>query len=183
MILLHSVARIAGDYQLFVVGKGPLRRQMIRRANKLGINEKLIFAGNVVHREISHYLNCMNLLALPSITTLGWREQLGRVLIEAMACEVPVIGSSSGEIPTVIGDAGLIFGEKDTDDLRNNIGRLMMDEDFRLKLAKKGRQRVLNKYTWCGAAKQIYEVYQELMKCGKNDKEDMFNARKRAIGR
>ena len=50
---------------------------------------------------------------LPSLTRPNWKEQFGRVLIEAMASGVPVIGSDSGAIPDVIGQAGLIFPEGD----------------------------------------------------------------------
>ena len=51
----------------------------------------------------------LHALVLPSRTTPRWKEQFGRVLIEAMACGVPPVGSDSGEIPHVIDDAGLVF--------------------------------------------------------------------------
>ena len=55
----------------------------------------------------------MDILVAPSQTVSNWREQFGRMLIEAFACGVPVIGSDSGEIPYVIQDAGVVVGEKD----------------------------------------------------------------------
>ena len=55
----------------------------------------------------------MDVSVLPSLTRPNWKEQFGRTLAEAMSCETPVIGSDSGEIPHVIGDAGLIFKEGD----------------------------------------------------------------------
>ena len=59
----------------------------------------------------------MDLLCAPSRTTPRWREQFGRMLIEAMACGVPVIASPSGEIPYVVGDAGVLVPEGDPDGL------------------------------------------------------------------
>ena len=58
-------------------------------------------------------------ITLPSLSTSYWLEQFGHVLIEAMSCKTPVIGSSSAEIPKVIGDAGFVFKEGDADDLKS----------------------------------------------------------------
>ena len=65
----------------------------------------------VGHDEVPEHLNAMDLLCAPSQTTGRWREQFGRMLIEAMACGVPVVASRSGEIPYVVGDAGLLVDE------------------------------------------------------------------------
>jgi glycosyltransferase involved in cell wall biosynthesis len=105
----------------------------------------------------------MDCLVLPSRTTRKWKEQFGRVLIEAMACEVPVIGSDSGEIPNVIGDCGLIFREGDVDDLSSKLELLINDYDLRVELAERGRQRVLNNFTQEKVAKETYKIYQKMM--------------------
>ncbi len=67
----------------------------------------------VAHDDVPEHLNAMDLLCAPSQTTTRWREQFGRMLIEAMACGVPVVASRSGEIPHVVGDAGLVVDEAD----------------------------------------------------------------------
>ena len=77
----------------------------------------------------------------------NWMEQFGRVLIEAMACEAPVIGSSSGEIPRGIDDAGLIFPEGNAHELSARIRQLLDNPQLCTQLATKGRQRVLEHYT------------------------------------
>jgi glycosyltransferase involved in cell wall biosynthesis len=84
-------------------------------------------------------------------------------LIEAMACEVPVIGSDSGEIPNVIGGSGLIFREGDVDDLSSKIKLLINNIDMRVKLSRKSRQRVLNNFTQEKVAKETYKIYQKMM--------------------
>src|SRR5215472_7457617 len=96
---------------------------------------------------------------LPSISRSNWIEQFGRTLAEAMSCETPVIGSSSGEIPYVIGDAGLVFKEGDAQELAACIGRLLDDQELYATLAARGRQRVLENYTQERIARQTYEVY------------------------
>ena len=115
----------------------------------------------------------MDVLVLPSRqlshSALHWwyrvasKEQFGRVLIEAMACERPVIGSDSGEIPRVIGDAGLVFRENDPKDLAECLAKLLSDESLCRELGLKGRQRVLNMYTWDDIVSRYYGVWRDLV--------------------
>jgi glycosyltransferase involved in cell wall biosynthesis len=80
-----------------------------------------------------------------------------------MACEVPVIGSSSGEIPHVIGDAGLVFLEGNASDLSDKLSRIMHDPDLRDALRHKGKERVLSRYTQKKIAEETYHVYQKML--------------------
>jgi glycosyltransferase involved in cell wall biosynthesis len=108
-------------------------------------------------------LHRMDVMVLPSRTTPSWKEQFGRVLIEAMSCAVPVVGSSSGEIPTVLGDAGLIFPEGDVAALRVALRRIMLDATLRAELGARGRQRVLAHYTQAALARSYAEVYRSML--------------------
>jgi glycosyltransferase involved in cell wall biosynthesis len=80
-----------------------------------------------------------------------------------MACETPVIGSDSGEIPNVIGDAGFVFPEGDAQALADAIGLLMQDDGRRQDLARRGRERVLQCYTHERIAQETYRVYCQLL--------------------
>lgn len=160
--LVKAVAECGKDVRLVVIGDGPLRNELIGTAGKLGAGGQLVIIDHVPSTEVPRYLNCLDCLALPSLTTSRWKEQFGRVLIEAMACEVPVVGSDSGEIPNVIGDAGLIFKERDWRDLAAKIKMLRDKPELRLRLAKAGRERVLKRYTQKKIAEQTYQVYQWL---------------------
>jgi glycosyltransferase involved in cell wall biosynthesis len=105
-----------------------------------------------------HYRQ-MDLLVVPSLTRPNWKEQFGRVLIEAMASQVPVIGSNSGEIPNVIGDAGLLFPENDAPALSELIEGLIRDPARRAELGRRGRKRVLDRFTQDQIANETYAVY------------------------
>jgi len=83
-------------------------------------------------------------------------------LIEAMACGVPVIGSTCGELPNVIGDAGLTFPEEDVDALAARLRELMNDPALRESLAARGRARVLERYTQKQIAEATVAVYRSL---------------------
>ncbi|KXB07197.1 hypothetical protein AKJ52_00790 [candidate division MSBL1 archaeon SCGC-AAA382C18] len=163
LTLLRSVLKLEDEFRVLFLGRGDFKKDLQKEAKDLGIRDKTVFVDTVPHDEVPRYLNCMDCLVLPSITTSNWKEQFGHVLIEAMACEVPVIGSDSGAIPEVIEDSGLVFEEADIDDLLDKIKLLMSDENLREDLAKKGRKRVLNNYTWEKIAEKTRDIYDELI--------------------
>jgi glycosyltransferase involved in cell wall biosynthesis len=84
------------------------------------------------------------------------------VLIEAMSCEIPVIGSDSGEIPNVIGDGGLIFPEGNINALRERIIRLMEDPGDAKQFGRRGRERVKGKYSWSVIAGRQIDAYSKI---------------------
>jgi glycosyltransferase involved in cell wall biosynthesis len=105
----------------------------------------------------------MDVLVLASRTMPSWKEQFGRVLIEAMASELAVVGSDCGEIPHVIGDAGLVFREGDAEALRAQLQWLLDAPGERSRLGAQGRKRVLERYTMEGIARSTIEVYERAM--------------------
>jgi glycosyltransferase involved in cell wall biosynthesis len=144
-------------------GNGPMKSVLEEQAARLGVSERVTFKSGVPTYEAPQVLQAMDVLVLPSLTRPNWKEQFGRVLAEAMACETPVIGSDSGEIPYVIADAGLTFPEGNARELSQRVRQLLDDPELYAHLARKGRQRVLENYTQEQIAKQTYEVYREMM--------------------
>lgn len=148
--------------QLLVIGTGKDSATIKEVAKKLRIDDRIVFVDYVKNMEMHKYYQAMDLLVLPSRTTSVFKEQFGRVLIEAMTCGTPVIGSSSGEIPRVIGDAGLIFPEEDSQHLANSIQKLLADESLRKRLSNDGRERVSKHFTWQKVAQQTAEILREV---------------------
>ena len=149
--------------RLLVVGSGEYREEMLSIASRLNISKKMILINAVPAEEVPRYINCMDVLILPSITTPGWVEFFGRVLVEAMMCEVPVIGSNSGEIPNVIGNAGLIFQEGNEKELKDKLVMITRDPDLRRSLTKSGLTRATSLFTWESIARGTYETYRSMM--------------------
>ncbi len=161
--LLKAVSQIKDNFNLLMIGSGKLKHKINSVGRRLGISEQIMFKDDIPSSQVPNYLNCMDCIVLPSRTTRKWKEQFGRVLTEAMSCEVPVIGSDSGEIPNVVDDCGLIFKEGDIDDLSSKIKLLINNAVLRKDLAKKGRQRVLENFTQEIVAKKTYRIYQKMM--------------------
>jgi len=127
------------------------------------IGSKVELMGHIAPEGIPDFLNKMDILAVPSITTAGWKEQFGRVIVEAFASRVPVIGSSSGEIPNVIGAAGLVFEEGNSEDLKKNIIRMISDSSLYASCVEKGYHRAKENYTNEIIAAKLNEIYKNLM--------------------
>lgn len=161
--LLDAFVKLQVSAKLLLIGSGPYKKILTKRISHLGIANKVIIVDQVPSLEVPHYMNCMDCLVLPSLTKPNWKEQFGRVLIEAMSCEVPVIGSSSGEIPYVIGDAGLIFKEGQSSDLLRQLESLIRDAELRKRICLDGRQRVLDNYTQRRIAEATHAVYKAIM--------------------
>ncbi|MEM4723706.1 MAG: glycosyltransferase [Candidatus Hadarchaeum sp.] len=148
-----------------IIGSGPDERFVQDMIQELHLNQEIVRIPAVPHNRISDFYNCIDLLCLPSRTTAHWKEQFGRVLIEAMACGVPVVGSDSGAIPYVIRETGggLIFRERDPEDLAEKLIYLLSNPEERQKLGQRGQESVRQKYSYEMVAKQFYEVYQALI--------------------
>jgi len=115
-------------WRLLVVGDGPERARFEQSLTAAGISNRVEFTGAVDFGLVPEYFRQMDMLVLPTETTKRVREQFGRVLVEAMASGVPVIGSTCGAIPEVIGDAGLVFAEGDHDALAAALSATLPDE-------------------------------------------------------
>ena len=166
-VLLHALAGLRGPWELRLVGDGPYRAPLETEARSLGLHERVRFLGGVSSNQVPDQLRSLDVLVNPSLTwrqgKTHWKEQFGRSLVEAMACQVPVVGSDSGEIPNVVGEGGTIAPEGDVEGLRSHLQTLMDSADLRRSLALKGRERVLKHYTHHRIAQQTYQCYQQLM--------------------
>lgn len=158
-LLLCACAELEGSWRLTLVGSGEELESLRKLASESGAADRVTLGVRLPSGEMPGFYRSLDLLVLPSRTRPNWKEQFGRVLIEAMASGVPVIGSSSGEIPNVIGDAGVVFPEGDIESLRLQLQRLMQDRAARNSLAEAGRQRVLAHYTMEEIARRTVAAY------------------------
>lgn len=162
-LLLRATKDLPFDCKILLVGDGPAKSEWMRIAEELEVKDRTVWVGGVRHEAVPAYLSAIDTLVLPSRTGTSWKEQFGRILIEAMACGVPVVGSSSGEIPNVIGDAGDVFREGDVDDLRRSLVELHDDPSKRLHFAAKGLEKVKKQYSIPVVADKYEKLFRRLM--------------------
>ena len=150
------------EARLLVVGSGPLKQALSDYADSLEVSHRVEFRSQVPSTQMPAQYAELDALVLPSLTQPNWKEQFGRVLIEAMACGVPVVGSACGEIPNVIGDAGLVFAENDGEALLQHLLKLHQQPHLRADLAQRSRARVLQHFTMQRVADATVGVYRQL---------------------
>jgi len=159
--LMRAMVRLPDNTKLLCVGDGPwvsTFRQMIAACD---LDKRVHHVGRVEDGRVARYMQAMNILVLPSLTTPGWKEQFGRVLPEAMACGAVVVGSSSGAIPEVIGDAGRVFPEGDADALAGVLSDLVARSDLRRQLADRGIRRAHEHYSCEAFAGKLANLFRQ----------------------
>jgi glycosyltransferase involved in cell wall biosynthesis len=160
-LLMRVLDAVGTPWRALFVGGGPMERELREWAGRHGDSVRIV--AGVAHDAVPAYLNAMDLLVAPSQTTPQWREQFGRMLIEAFACGVPVIGSDSGEIPYVVADAGVIVGERDEGGWRRVLGELLESPARRDEFAARGRERAHALYAWPVVARRHLDFFAELL--------------------
>ncbi|WP_416233468.1 glycosyltransferase family 4 protein [Anabaena sp. UHCC 0451] len=159
-LLMGVLDSLATPWRALFVGSGVMESSLRNWAKRYP--EQVRICTDVKHNQVPQYLNAMDILVAPSQTVSNWQEQFGRMLIEAFACGIPVIGSDSGEIPYVIKDAGLVVGEKDQMGWIQAISDLLNSPSQRQELGQKGLERAHKVYIWPSVANQHLQFFNEL---------------------
>lgn len=162
-VLLRAAAQLGGAWRLRLIGGGPARAELKALAEALDITNRVEFVGQLPSGALPEQYHKLDVLVLPSRTRSNWKEQFGRVLVEAMASGVAVVGSDSGAIPDVIGAAGSIVPEGDSAALASALRQLRAAPPVRAALIDKGRARFLAHFTHERVAAATVAVYREMM--------------------
>lgn len=140
-LLIRALARLPERFALAIAGTGLAEGELRALADELGVGPRVHWLGRLAPEQIAAHLSAFDVLALPSRSLPVWQEQFGRVLAEGMLCGTPLLGSSCGCIPEIIGDAGLTFPEEDLDALCQCLLRLEADPGLRADLARRALVR------------------------------------------
>ncbi len=160
-LLTRVLDRVSTPWRALFVGGGRLERELRAWAARHGDRVRVVTG--VPHDGVPRHLNAMDVLAAPSQTTRRWREQLGRMLIEAFACGVAVLGSDSGEVPHVIADAGLVVPEADEAAWEAALAHLLDSPARRADLAARGLARARDLYAWPVIARRHLDFFEEIL--------------------
>lgn len=160
-ILMEALESIELPWSLLALGAGPYQERLEEWAQSRGFGDR-VRVRLAQHEDVPRYLAAVDVLVAPSQTLSNWKEQFGRMLVEAFACRVPVIGSDSGEIPFVIGDAGVVVPEANAHQWRDAIVDLLTDDAKRERLASAGYRRAMTHFSVERVAEQHLELFAQL---------------------
>jgi glycosyltransferase involved in cell wall biosynthesis len=159
--LMRALEATTAPWRALFVGGGPMLADLEAFAS--AHRDRVRVVTNVRHGEVPAHLNAMDVLCAPSETTPRWREQFGRMLIEGMASGVPLIASRSGEIPFVVGDAGVLVDERQVPAWTNAIETLLASTALRHNLAARGLVRARERFAWPVVARAHLELFDSLL--------------------
>lgn len=144
---LLTLARALGslrdrDWSLTMVGAGPYESTVRAAFEEAGVGGRVAWRGFVPHEETAGFFESMDALVIPSETRPNWKEQFGRVILEALACGTPVVGSDSGEIPNLIRrtGGGRVFAEANPEACATALREMMEDHVGRARMAENGHR-------------------------------------------
>jgi len=165
------VLREASDAKLVIVGprrygfeRGGFEEQLMKLVRSLGIERHVVFVGSIPVSDLRKTYSTASVLCLPSV----WQEPFGLTLIEAMACEAPVIGTKVGGIPEIVSKtkAGLLVEPYNAEDLANAILKILLDTRLARSMGRKGRRAVKENYTFDSVTQKLYSTYLRLLEQG-----------------
>jgi glycosyltransferase involved in cell wall biosynthesis len=148
------------DFKIVVIGDGPDRRKLEKMIKKFKLEDKVCLLGYVLHPELPKYMAAADIFVRPSLA-----EGFGIIFIEAMACEVPVIGTPVGGIVDFLHDkkTGLFCEPGNPKSIAEKIEILIRDKKLRDKLIKSAKQMVGEVYNWDKISERLGRIYKEIM--------------------
>lgn len=164
-VLLDALARLPSDVRAVVAGAGPAEPELRRRADALGLAGRVSWLGFVEHERMPGVYGQLDLLVVPSRTTAGWKEQFGRVVIEALAARVPVVAADSGELSRLLSstEGGWLFPEGDVAALAGTLRRLLASPGELDQAARVGRAAVERRFGVAVVADHFATVVEEIV--------------------
>lgn len=158
-LLTDVLSTIRSPWRALFLGAGPLEPELAAFASRFPGRVRIVRAR---HDEVPRYVNAMDLLCAPSQSTFAWSEQFGRMVIEAFACGVPVVSSKNGELPHVVGSAGVLVDERDPPSWKRALETLLESPRRRAELSAAGLERARSVYAWPVVAARYLEFFGSL---------------------
>ncbi len=159
--LLKAIAHLSANYKkvrLFIVGEPKIGRSSLKLISQLGIRHSIKFTGQISDSELVIQYAKASVTVIPSIY-----EGFGLPAGEAMACGTPVISTTGGALPEVVGNAGILVPPKDHLSLSHAIAKVFDNPTLANTMSEAGFERVQKKFSWKNAAEETVEIYKEVL--------------------
>lgn len=161
-VLQAAIRCLRNEVHCLIIGSGPMQSELERWSEIPELRGRIHLYNVMPQDTLAKYINCMDVLVIPSLTFNHWKEQYGRVAAEAMACGIPVVGSDSGAIPEVIGSAGLIFREGDHAALVEAVHTAIFDREANERFRQQGLQRVAQELSVKAMSGRLLDFYRRV---------------------
>ncbi len=163
-VLLEAFTRVSKAFpgkRLLFVGDGPQRKKLEERAGHLGIENRVSFLGAVPNAELPRIYRKAHVLVLPSE-----KEGLGQVVMEAMACGLPVLASRDGGIPDLVknGETGFLFNPGDIGALAGYLKNLLKDPEKAIRFGIRARRTAVSEFHGSNVIERYQSVYRDALK-------------------
>lgn len=145
------------NHRLVIVGRKSEEYEiLLRLASELGIDDRVVFTGEVLEDELICIYNGADVFVFPSLY-----EGFGLPPLEAMACGLPVVVANTSSLPEVVKDAGILVEPCDVEQIAESIYKIISDSEFKNNLIKKSLERA-KAFSWEKCAKETIQVYNEI---------------------
>jgi glycosyltransferase involved in cell wall biosynthesis len=141
-----------------LIGRGPMVDPVRRRLDELGLASRVEMIPWLEGAALAARVASASMVVLPSL-----EESFGNAMAEAMATGAPVVSTTAGSIPEVVGDAGLLVPPEDPAALAEAIARLRTDTGLRARLGQAGRRRAADRFSWPAVAGTFASIYEEAL--------------------
>ncbi len=151
------VSKRVGDFVFVIVGDGELKAPLMRKIVEHGLTDCVDMVGVKPASEIPLWMNSADVLVLPSLS-----EGRPNVVLEAMACELPVVATAVGGTPELVkdGEVGFLIPPRSPESIAEKVVLLLRDKRLRERLGRNGRRFILEEgLTWQSCARRFSELY------------------------
>lgn len=161
--VIKSLQYLPGNIKFLVLGDGPDKEKLLSLAKELGLEQRVIFLGQIQHERIPLYCRISDIFIRPSLS-----EGLGNSFLEAMAAGLPVIATDTGGIPDFLSDpfknpekepTGLFCNAGDPQSIAEKIKIYLENKDLKEEIIRNAREMVREKYDWDLIAERMHEVF------------------------
>lgn len=163
--VLEALTKVTVAVHLTIVGEGNYTEELRAQSHKLGVNDKVTFYGYCAREELVELYGKSDFFILPSMA-----ESFGMVFVEAMSCELPVIGARVGGVPDIVSEEnGILVEAANVEHIQTAIETLANDPKLRQRMALANRQKVIDHYTWQSVADQYEATYHDAIAAARDN--------------
>lgn len=158
--LINSMKKIPEQAVLLIVGDGPLKNELIKQVEDENLKSRVIFTGHTPQEKLPEYYSSADIFVFSS-----FYDNFPNSVLEAMACELPVVAPSVGGIPMAVenGKNGFLYKSSNMDEFAEKVNLLLNDEALRKEIGKTNRKKIVENYNWIESAKKLKKVYEEIL--------------------